>query len=111
MTVTLAYINYRGLQVVGNLSFVVAVMAMSPFVLLVVLGARHVDPQRWLILPESPSDMMIEADDDALTGETFLPTTWLTWGGILWRPFVNNLFWNLNSFDVGKSEFCGVDKS
>jgi amino acid transporter len=97
MTVILAYINFRGLQIVGNLSVVVAVLAMSPFVLLVILGANQVDPSRWLVRPVSPE--LIVPDDDALTGETFLPA--LTLGGILWRPFVNNLFWNLNSFDVG----------
>jgi len=47
---------------------------------------------------------MISADDDALTGETFLPE--VTYLGILWRPFINNLFWNLNSFDVGAT-FAG----
>ena len=99
MTVILAYINFRGLQIVGNLSVMVAVLAMSPFVLLVILGAPQVDPQRWLVLPVSPDLVADATDDDALTGETFLPA--ITWGGILWRPFVNNLFWNLNSFDVG----------
>uniref|UniRef100_A0A6S8J0A1 Cationic amino acid transporter C-terminal domain-containing protein n=1 Tax=Amphora coffeiformis TaxID=265554 RepID=A0A6S8J0A1_9STRA len=102
MTVILAYINFTGLQIVGNLSVVVAVLAMSPFVLLVVLGAGQVDPNRWFTLPESPD--LIQSDDDALQGATFLPT--VTLGGILWRPYVNNLFWNLNSFDVGAS-FAG----
>ena len=98
MTIVLAYVNWRGLEIVGNLSVVVAVLAMSPFVLLVLCGASKVDPRRWLVLPLSP-ELMDETDDDALKGETFFPA--ITLGGIIWRPFVNNLFWNLNSFDVG----------
>jgi len=103
MTIVLAYINFTGLQIVGNLSVIVAVLAMSPFVLLVILGAGKVEPSRWFILPESP-DLIDDNDDDELRKATFLPA--LTLGGIIWRPFVNNLFWNLNSFDVGAS-FAG----
>jgi hypothetical protein len=108
ISIVLAYINWRGLEVVGNLSVVVAVMAMSPFVLLAVLGLPKVDPQRWLILPE-PVDALLHSNEDAVAADDDVTGTLaspglipvLTWGGVLWRPFINNLFWNLNSFDVG----------
>lgn len=47
----------------------------------------------------------IAMDDDEPSG--FLPE--LTWLGVLWKPFINNLWWNLNSFDVGAS-FAGEVK-
>jgi amino acid transporter len=31
--------------------------------------------------------------------------------GVLWRPFINNLFWNLSSFDVGASFAGEVENS
>jgi len=95
MTIILAVINWTGLEIVGNLSLVVAIISMSPFFLLCIFGAKDVDYHRWLIMPEENVDM----GEDAMTGSSFFPSP--TWGGVLWRPFVNSLFWNLNSFDVG----------
>lgn len=100
MTIILAFINWTGLEIVGNLSLVVAVTSMSPFILLCIIGVKDVDYHRWFIMPEPHVDM----GEDAIPGTTFLPVP--TWGGVLWRPFVNSLFWNLNSFDVGAS-FAG----
>jgi amino acid transporter len=101
ITAILAFINWTGLEVVGKLSIVVSVISMSPFVLMIIFGLPLVEPSRWFV---KPTGGIVEFDDDALTGETFLPT--LTMAGILWRPFINNLFWNLSSFDVGAS-FAG----
>ena len=92
MTIGLAYVNWRGLDLVGKLSVLICVLAMSPFVILVVAGSFKVDPSRWWELPNQESSTM---DDDI--GGGFLPN--FSPGGILWRPFLNNLFWNLNSFD------------
>jgi amino acid transporter len=100
MTIILAVVNWTGLEIVGNLSLVVAITSMSPFILLCIIGIKDVDYHRWFIMPEQNVSM----DDDAISGTTFLPSP--TWGGVLWRPFVNSLFWNLNSFDVGAS-FAG----
>jgi hypothetical protein len=95
---------------VGNLSIVVCIISMSPFVILFFVGLPRVDPHRWTMLPPHHA-----ASDDAaaavITDDTvFEDSSWffpmLTMGGVLWRPFVNNLFWNLNSFDVGAS-FAG----
>jgi amino acid transporter len=103
ITAVLSFISYRGLDVVGSLSSVVCVISMSPFVLLCIFGLPHIQPSRWMVLPIA-NDAAVLIDDDALTGDTFFPE--ITFLGILWRPFVNNLFWNLNSFDVGAS-FAG----
>ena len=43
----------------------------------------------------------VQTDDD---GVGLLPTP--LFAGVHWRPLLNNLFWNLNSFDVGAS-FAG----
>jgi amino acid transporter len=82
-SILLAYVNWRGLALVGKMSVLICVAAMSPFVILVVVGSFKVDPSRWFTLPNA----------DIETAATALG------GGILWRPFLNNLFWNLNSFD------------
>jgi amino acid transporter len=63
------------------------------------MGAPRVNVTKWFKLPD-PSLI----DDTALDmdmGPGFLPR--ISWGGILWRPFLNNLFWNLNSFDSAAS--------
>lgn len=105
ITSILAFISFRGLDIVGSLSSVVCVISMSPFVLLCIFGLPHIQPSRWMVLPVSPStDGVVLVDDDALSGDAFFPE--ITLLGILWRPFINNLFWNLNSFDVGAS-FAG----
>lgn len=101
ITTVLAFTTYTGLEIVGKVSIVVAIISMSPFVLLIIFGMPHVNPARWLVLPVND---VVMSDDDILTGPTFFPV--VTFAGIIWRPFVNNLFWNLNSFDVGAS-FAG----
>jgi amino acid transporter len=96
----LSMINYTGLEIVGNLSIVVCIISMSPFVLLCVMGLPSVDVNRWWTLPEDPNPLAAAIDNV----DSILPP--LTYAGVLWRPFINNLFWNLNSFDVGAS-FAG----
>ena len=99
----LALVNYTGLEIVGNVSIVVCIVSMSPFLLLFLIGLPRVDMNKWLILPQQ--DLSLNDDDDTLKGTSwFFPM--LTMGGIMWRPFINNLFWNLNSFDVGAT-FAG----
>lgn len=100
MTFILAAINYTGLEIVGNLSIVISVISMSPFILLVFVGMPHIEPSRWFVLPQ---EVPVSDIDDA-AGKSFLPDP--VWLGVLWRPFLNNLFWNLNSFNVGAT-FAG----
>ena len=97
ITLCLAALNYTGLEIVGNASLVVCVIAMSPFILMVFIGAPQVDPTRWFQMPEVPEDGTELFDDDFQTSAGPLPLLGL--GGILWRLYLNNLFWNLNSFD------------
>ena len=101
ISIVLAYVNFQGLEIVGNLSILICIISMSPFVLLCIWGMPKLDTSRWMVMPEPGIPM----DDDEPSG--FLPE--LTWLGVLWKPFVNNLWWNLNSFDVGAS-FAGEVK-
>ena len=101
ISIVLAYINFQGLEIVGNLSILICIISMSPFVLLCIWGLPKLDTSRWMVMPEPG----IAMDDDEPSG--FLPE--LTWLGVLWKPFINNLWWNLNSFDVGAS-FAGEVK-
>jgi amino acid transporter len=98
ITVILSVINYLGLDVVGHLSIVICVLSMSPFVVLFLCSLTRIEPSRWLKLPE----VGVEMDDNNSDG--FFPEP--NWGGVHWRALLNNLFWNLNSFDVGAS-FAG----
>ncbi|KAL7544779.1 hypothetical protein ACHAWF_008140, partial [Thalassiosira exigua] len=104
ITLVLAALNYTGLEIVGNASLFVCAIAMSPFIVLTIIAAPKVDPSRWLRLPEPPADGSDLFDDDFQTSSGPLPL--LTLGGILWRPYLNNMFWNLNSFDSAGS-FAG----
>ena len=92
MTLILAYINYRGLPVVGNLSTSICLLAMSPFVVICLWGIPHIDASRWL---QQPAITAAESSFDLSGG--LWPNAAV--GGVLLRPFLNNLYWNLNSFD------------
>ncbi|GAX25254.1 hypothetical protein FisN_5Lh336 [Fistulifera solaris] len=91
ISISLAYVNYLGLDVVGKMAIAICFVAMSPFMILTIVGAFKVDPSRWFQMPTET----VVADD---VGTSFWDS--ITWGGVLWRPFINNLFWNLNSFDA-----------
>ena len=74
-----------------------------------IVGVPKVVPSRWLQLPETVEEGSYDLfDDDFQTGPGPLPLFSL--GGILWRPFLNNMFWNLNSFDAAAS-FAGETTS
>ncbi len=97
MTVMLAWINYRGLEIVGMMSIVVCIVSMSPFVAMCLIGAFKLQPSRWFQLPIDLTSMISNSDDDF--GNTGLfPSP--VWANVLWRPLLNNLFWNLNCFDA-----------
>ena len=93
ISVGLAYINYRGLPVVGNLSITIGALTMSPFVIFCLLAIPYVQPSRWLQTPTYVEGQNFGFD---LSGG-FLPNTVV--GGVMVRPFLNNLYWCLNSFD------------
>jgi amino acid transporter len=98
-SIGLAYVNWLGLNVVGNMSIVICILSMTPFLIMGVIGAFQVDPQRWLGRPESDGSVAGWDEDKDTRSD-------MVYGGILWRPFLNNLFWNLNSFDSAAS-FAG----
>jgi amino acid transporter len=108
-SIFLGYINWLGLPLVGKMSVTICLVAMSPFIILVLVGAWKVEPSRWLELPERDSTGITALEnigDDDVTGG-FFPTAVL--GGVLWRPFLNNLFWNLNSFDAAGSFAADIE--
>ncbi|CAJ1945907.1 unnamed protein product [Cylindrotheca closterium] len=88
----LGYINWRGLDVVGKLSVYIAVIAMSPFVIMTIVGSFKVDHERWLEWPPPSTEQ--DGSDSTI------------FQSIQWAPLLNNLFWNLNSFDAAGS-FAG----
>lgn len=107
----LAYINWLGLKVVARMSSLICILSMSPFIIMTLIGIFQIDPQRWLVMPEhisvDPSwDDEVEGDNPGTS--TFFSGGWMdmAYTGILWRPFLNSLFWNLNSFDSAAS-FAG----
>ena len=107
MSIVLAYINWLGLPVVGRMSMTICWIAMSPFIILTIVGAFKVHPERWFQGPTDSMEEILDAtDDDGIAGG-FFPN--LAFGGVLWRPFLNNLFWNLNSFDAGASFAGDID--
>jgi len=57
-------------------------VSMSPFVYMCAVGAFQIDPERWW------------RTEDDVNGEA---------EPIQWAPLLNNLFWNLNSFDSAAS--------
>jgi amino acid transporter len=103
MTIILAWINYRGLEIVGQMSIIVCIVSMSPFVVMCLIGMFRIDPSRWFQLP--PADLsIVRSSDTSFQDSGFFPSP--VWGSVLWRPLLNNLFWNLNQFDAAGS-FAG----
>ena len=111
----LGFLTWLGLDVVGNISIVIGLVSMSPFLVMIVIGIFQIDPQRFRIhgASNNTESIMMDYDDGNITDATssssfFFSVVWLglrnMWstvffGSISWRPFLNNLFWNLNSFD------------
>jgi amino acid transporter len=89
-SILLGYLNWLGLHIVGNMSIVIGIISMSPFLIMVLIGTFKLDTSRWLEIPSS--------NDGGGEPAQGLWSALLS-GAILWRPLLNNLFWNLNSFD------------
>jgi len=94
ISIMLAFVNYRGLDVVGKASILIFFISMVPFLLMVLIGIPKVDPNKWT---ETPSGEVEVFDDDALDQNGWFPAA--TIAGIAFRPFVNTLYWNFNGFD------------
>lgn len=102
ISILLGYVNWKGLAVVGKLSLSISFVAMSPFIILTLVGIPRLRPSRWLELPSE-----VESDVDEVQVDGFFPQA--AWCGVLWRPFLNNLFWNLNSFDATGSFAADIE--
>jgi len=98
----LAYINYRGLEAVGDMSITICVLAMSPFLVFIVVGFNQIQPSRWL---QTANSIGNNSTMDNIVDEN---ESWDI-SGVMWGPFLNNLFWNLNSYDSAAS-FAGEVK-
>lgn len=72
ITVSLTYLNYRGLNIVGFSAVLLACFSLLPFVVMGVLSIPRIRPRRWLVMDFRKVD---------------------------WRGYFNNLFWNLNYWD------------
>ena len=104
ISIILAAFNYTGLEIVGNTSVVICILSMSPFVVMCIMGIPHIDPSKWLQLPSNEDIHIDEAAPDSTIQHSFLGI-----GGVmLWRDFLNNLFWNYNSFDSTASYSCEI---
>ena len=71
---------------------------------MVLLSLPTIDPKRWWVMPD-PS-VVANSNDGATFDSTGFFISLPIMANIRWRPLLNNLFWNLNSFDVGAS-FAG----
>mmetsp|Transcript_38365 Transcript_38365/g.79775 ORF Transcript_38365/g.79775 Transcript_38365/m.79775 type:complete len:600 (-) Transcript_38365:162-1961(-) len=103
-SILLGYVNWKGLPLVGKMSTWICLIAMSPFAIMMILGAPQVDTRRWFQMGNGDDIQQAEAATDDDVGGGFFPGA--NAYGVLWRPFLNNLFWNLNSFDAAGS-FAG----
>lgn len=72
ITVSLTYLNYRGLHIVGFSAVLLAGFSLFPFLVLGILSIPRIRPRRWLVV-------------DFKTVE--------------WRGYFNSMFWNLNYWD------------
>jgi amino acid transporter len=75
MALVLTYLNYRGLDVVGNTAIVLCVVSVLPLLAFCVIGAFQVDPARWLVTPVGGLS------------------------GVDWKLFLNTFFWNINYWE------------
>jgi amino acid transporter len=105
VSITLGFLNWLGLQVVGNMSIVIGLLSLAPFVVMIAIGSFQVDPTRWLDGPTS-----LQNTTDIGTTDTGESSVFDGVSLIQWRPFLNSLFWNLNSFDSTASFAAEVDR-
>ncbi|XP_065871783.1 probable polyamine transporter At3g19553 [Euphorbia lathyris] len=72
ITVSLTYLNYRGLHIVGFSAVLLAAFSLLPFVVMSVLSIPQIRPKQWLVVDFKKVD---------------------------WRGYFNCMFWNLNYWD------------
>ncbi|GAB2292140.1 hypothetical protein Dimus_026391 [Dionaea muscipula] len=72
ITVSLTYLNYRGLNIVGFFAVLLAIFSLCPFLVMGILAIPRIRPKRWLAVDFKVVD---------------------------WRAYFNTMFWNLNYWD------------
>ncbi|KAL3538815.1 hypothetical protein ACH5RR_002181 [Cinchona calisaya] len=72
ITVSLTYLNYRGLHIVGFSAVLLACFSLFPFIVLAIISIPRIRPQRWFVVDFKKVD---------------------------WRGYFNSMFWNLNYWD------------
>ncbi|KAF9620820.1 hypothetical protein IFM89_014757 [Coptis chinensis] len=72
LTVSLTYLNYRGLNIVGFTAVSLAAFSLLPFLVMGLLSIPRIRPKKWLVVDFSKVD---------------------------WRGYFNSMFWNLNYWD------------
>jgi amino acid transporter len=66
VSILLAYLNYRGLTIVGRVAIAMTLFIVVTFLVLIALALPHLQPRNWLVV-----------DMDTVE----------------WRPFINVMFW------------------
>ncbi|KAK9715836.1 hypothetical protein RND81_06G192800 [Saponaria officinalis] len=72
ITISLTYLNYRGLHIVGFTAVLLAVFSLCPFVVMGLLSIPRLRPKQWFVVDFKQVD---------------------------YRGFFNCMFWNLNYWD------------
>ncbi|KAK7301163.1 hypothetical protein RJT34_12024 [Clitoria ternatea] len=84
-TLSLSFLNYIGLTVVGYIAVFLAVVSLFPFILMSLIAIPKIRPHRWVSLGQKG----VKKD---------------------WNLFFNTLFWNLNFWDNVSTLAGEVDK-
>ncbi|KAJ8612132.1 hypothetical protein CTAYLR_002439 [Chrysophaeum taylorii] len=82
----LTYLCHRGLDLTGRSAIALSYFVLAPFAVFCVVAAPRVRPARWF---------RVRADHH---------------GTIRLRPWINNLFWNVNYYDSASAWAAEVDK-
>eukprot|EP00956_Cyclotella_meneghiniana_P015802 scaffold24550_cov60-Cyclotella_meneghiniana.AAC.7 len=64
ITVVLSFLNYRGLDIAAKTTLVICIVAMSPFVPMIIMAIPKIVPSRWLQKPEQGENVEDLFDDD-----------------------------------------------
>jgi len=83
LTVILIFLNYRGLEVVANMTVAFAIITLAPFVLMSIFAIPSLEPSNWSKGPEGDN--------------------------IEWNKLLNILFWCLNYWDTASTIAGEVD--
>lgn len=122
ITASLTWLTYRGLDVVGNLALYLSVISLTPFVAFCIVGAFHVQPDRWLHGPTLDPTMCAtdytSSIDTGSAGTVAEASASLsndggvcygTYADVNWRLLLNTFFWNINYWDSSASFSGDVD--